>query len=531
MRNLFLFLLIVCCTTCGHYAGYKGLSEEEAQKDNPEYANTLRMRDKLKNAPSNLVITANLDDASSLLPNNRLDGEESAKLIVTITNSERGINRDVGRGFDVVCGATCNNRDIMINQNQQRLGDIDPNLSATAIFSISVSPKAVDGYAVFEIYAKESRPYEAQPVRISIPVYHLDKPRIEWTYPLDHRIEVTQDFVRISAIVTSESEIIETLVRVNGVIVNQNGNPISSNGRGGAKVVSRKEKMARFVGYPIEAVIPLNPLEDGRITIRARNTSTSTISDERIVYYKIPKHDLHLLSIGISDYENDKWDLDFADDDARAISRIFSTQQGKLFNNVTIRSLYNSDATRQNILSGLRWLESIAKPNDLTMLFIAAHGKVDFMDNFYIMPFDGDFDRSMFGIDLNDMKVMLRRIQELPSTVLLFMDTCHSGHATRGSNPINEAIRDLALAEREMIVMSATSEKGTSVEKSELGHGAFTMALIEGLEKGLADYSNSGVIYLHGLNTYVTDRVMELTDHGQKPEMKKSIVLPLFQWK
>ena len=59
-----------------------------------------------------------------------------------------------------------------------------------------------------------------------------------------------------------------------------------------------------------------------------------------------------------------------------------------------------------------------------------------------------------------------------------------------------------------------------SQEKDEWGHGAFTKALLEGLD-GQADCNKDGAVYLTELDAYVTDRVKVLTKGQQHPTTHK----------
>jgi uncharacterized caspase-like protein len=103
----------------------------------------------------------------------------------------------------------------------------------------------------------------------------------------------------------------------------------------------------------------------------------------------------------------------------------------------------------------------------------------------------------------------------------------------RGS-PIDntEAIRDLASEERGVVVMAASTGSELSQERSEWGHGAFTKAIIEGLESGKADYTADGIIYIRELDQYVSERVKALTNGEQHPTTQKPSTInrfPVFQ--
>jgi uncharacterized caspase-like protein len=104
----------------------------------------------------------------------------------------------------------------------------------------------------------------------------------------------------------------------------------------------------------------------------------------------------------------------------------------------------------------------------------------------------------------------------------------------RGGSPIDntEAIRELASEEYGVVVMTASTGKELSQERREWGHGAFTKALLEGLETNAADYSHDGIIYVHELDTYISERVKVLTNGKQHPTTQKPSTIsrfPIFQ--
>lgn len=511
--------------SCGRYAGYQGISEDEAKKANPEYYKTLRMR----NAPSNLVITARLDDSDSILPNYQLEGEESAKLIVTVKNVESGVTREVGRGYNVACRISCQNKQIRFETERKLLGDIDPGKSATTNFTILVDPEAVDGIASISIHADEGRGDPVPPFQKIIRVNHLDKPKFAWLKPTTVRTEVGTDKIQYHVRITSESNITETRVLVNNVIVIRNGRPTSETRNSEVYTNKQTKKRANLFEFDLVGKIDLLPLEDSKITIYAENEITHSVSTRRTVFYNVPKFDLYLVAIGISDYKDDQLDLRFADDDARAICNLFRTQNNKLFRKVHINEIYNTNATRQNILSAMNWLSNNAQPNDLVILFIAAHGERDESKDLFIVPTDGNPSIPSTGVKWAELS---RSLNSLQGPSLVFLDACRTGKLKRrGKLDVGRAIRHIANSEKEIFVFSAADEKGDSFETDDWGHGAFTKALLDGLGKGKADQLNTGIIYLHHLNSYVTDYVLNLTNDKQEPTLNLSKPLPLYQWR
>ncbi|MFT5469942.1 MAG: WD40 repeat protein [Verrucomicrobiales bacterium] len=307
-----------------------------------------------------------------------------------------------------------------------------------------------------------------------------------------------------------------------------------------------------------EQTIELVPGEN-RLSIYAANVHSGHTSSERVVFHTpkemqeagivansstpvdLPKElmpNLYLLSVGISEYENAALKLDYCDDDARALAKMFVAQEGKLFGSVQTRVLTDGEATREAVLKGLSWLESEATQKDIVILFLAAHGANDKRGNYYLLPTGGDFeDLRSTCVAWDDFADVLGN---LPSKTLMFLDTCHSGQlganlmtfASRGDkdaiDDASEAIRELTSDENGVVIMAASTGKEDSVEHDDWGHGAFTMALIEGIEKGGADFTKDGVIHLRELDTFVSEKVKELTGGIQHPTTVKPSTISRF---
>lgn len=99
--------------------------------------------------------------------------------------------------------------------------------------------------------------------------------------------------------------------------------------------------------------------------------------------------------------------------------------------------------------------------------------------------------------------------------VLLFLDSCHSGKVfsgtqTHGADALSLFISELASSDSGVVVFAASTGRQASQEAAAWSNGAFTKALIEGLN-GRADYRKSGRITLNMLDLYISERVKELT--------------------
>lgn len=241
---------------------------------------------------------------------------------------------------------------------------------------------------------------------------------------------------------------------------------------------------------------------------------------------------LYILSIGVSKYADKDYNLTYADTDAEAITRAFKSQQGKLYNRVETKLLTNTLADRDNILDGLEWLIRETTQKDMAVIFVAGHGTKDGGGQYYFMPHDSDMDSlRRTGVKWYEFQDTIER---LPGTRWLLADTCHSGAITgkrgmtRDTTDITDALRDLRKVEGGVVVMSAATGREASEENPSWGHGAFTLALVEGIEQMKANFNNDHRIDIKELDLYVTNRVKDLTGGRQHPMTEIPTVLPNF---
>ncbi len=353
-------------------------------------------------------------------------------------------------------------------------------------------------------------------------------PSVEWLIPSKDFLEVKENRVKIKAKVTSDSPITKVEVYVDG-------RPVSK-GRG-FKVEQTNTPTKKWVDFDVPLVNA-----ESRIQIYAANENAEGISGERIIRVKkekretdiveeaeelefdvfdyIVKPNLYLLSIGISDFTQSDYNLNYADDDAHAISQVFKNRKDKLYGNIIVKELVNEKATRHNILNEFRWLEENATQKDLVVIFIASHGFNE-KNHFYILPHDGDPENLReTGVDWQNFAEVLAN---LPSKVLMLVDACHSGQLGTNVGYVNntEALRTMSSVENGVIIMSASTGDEYSLENTDWGHGAFTLALLEGLEKGQADiFPVDKTVFIDELSTYVKPRVRSLTNNHQNPTIQ-----------
>jgi WD40 repeat protein len=242
---------------------------------------------------------------------------------------------------------------------------------------------------------------------------------------------------------------------------------------------------------------------------------------------------LYILAVGVSKYANPKYNLRFADKDARDFINSMLAQKGLLYRNVVIyhgKSLTNEEATKDEILEGLDWISKETTSNDVAMVFFSGHGVNDRNNYYYFCPYNVDPDHLLrTGVAFSDIKNALSIVA---GKALFFVDTCHSGNSLglggrRGGIDINLVVNELSSAGRGVVVFSASTSSESSYEREEWKNGAFTKSLVEGLN-GAVDDHNTGRITYTMLHLFISERVKALTKGEQHPTMIPPQTIPDF---
>jgi uncharacterized caspase-like protein len=117
-------------------------------------------------------------------------------------------------------------------------------------------------------------------------------------------------------------------------------------------------------------------------------------------------------------------------------------------------------------------------------------------------------------------------LSKVAGKAVLFLDTCHSGGLRPGRGPtdglpdVTKFANELADADAGVIVIASSTGGERSLELDLFQHGAFTQALLEGID-GAADFTEDFFIAVSELETYLADRVKALTQGRQKPVTAK----------
>lgn len=299
--------------------------------------------------------------------------------------------------------------------------------------------------------------------------------------------------------------------------------------------------------YNEEYEIELNPGSNYIQIYCTNKTGVSSLKESFTVenLKKAQESSLYLVSIGISNYRQSQYNLNFARKDAEDMVRFFSRPFGP-FTKVETKILTDSAVTRENILE-LKTFLSQAKPNDAVIFFMAGHGVLDDDLEYYLASYDMDFKNPQLrGIPYETIDELLDNTRSRKK--VLFIDACHSGEIDKdevidvevieseqgdikfrsaGVGLINKnetnaldlaktLFADMRLNNGATVISSAGGTE-FAIESENWRNGAFTYCLLYGLSSGKADLDKNKVILLSELQEYLLTEVNKLTNGKQTP--------------
>ena len=232
------------------------------------------------------------------------------------------------------------------------------------------------------------------------------------------------------------------------------------------------------------------------------------------------KPDLYLLVVGINVHKNAEFNLRVARSDADAFRDGLTRRGESIFAADHVSVLHDEQATRTAILAALDEVGAQAQPKDVFALYFAGHGvMMPDTNRFYLATHEvsrtdaepGAGSIVTEGITDEELKGALQRIRALKQVV--FLDACHSGVADLVAQAMGASdevvIKKLSRAAGTW-VFTAADKQQYAVEDTELGHGLFTYALIEGMDGDADTGARDGFVKLSELQPYVVETVEKL---------------------
>ena len=329
--------------------------------------------------------------------------------------------------------------------------------------------------------------------------------------------------------------------------IDVNGVPVQ-----GTSGISLRKKASKSWQQEVEVELSAgrNKIDLSVLNAKGAESLKETLS----INYDAPpaKPNLYVVVVGVSDYEDARFRLTYADKDARDLADLFESKKDR-FGEVTIQRILNRDATRENILKAKDFLKG-SRVDDMVVLFFAGHGLLDSKLDYYFGTADIDFKNpGKRGLPYDAIEDLLDGIRARKK--LLLMDTCHSGELDKEDVKVVHAEKKLddevkvrtfrgldfeisskvGLGNSYQLLqgMFADLRRGTgavvissaggaefALESAAWKNGVFTHALIRGL-KGEADRNRDGQVQVSELRDFVEQEVRRLTNGRQVPTARR----------
>jgi uncharacterized caspase-like protein len=151
---------------------------------------------------------------------------------------------------------------------------------------------------------------------------------------------------------------------------------------------------------------------------------------------------------------------------------------------------------------------------DLAIVFFACHG-VKKKKDYYLLTHETDqADLAKTALPGDKLR---QHLAGFKCKVLLMLDACHSGDFGSLRPSVEDLSRDVAEAEYSITVMCAAM--GNERAEGKAGHGLFTRAVLDALEKkpGVPYNAFNHRIYVNHIQSYVLDSVRHHSDERQHP--------------
>jgi WD40 repeat protein len=300
----------------------------------------------------------------------------------------------------------------------------------------------------------------------------------------------------------------------------QNGKLLNDGTRGFKPVVAGGNQSQR------DFEVVLLPGENRFRAIAINNQRTESRAEEITIQYKttaeekkkMPGITLYTIIVGVNQYKNSKYNLNYAEADATALRDQLKNNCGSVVAECKDYFILNDKAVKEGILTALEQVSATAKAEDLFVFYFAGHGVMNEAQTFYLVPNDvtqiygNEGALAQKGISAQDLKEYSTKIKAQKQVFIL--DACHSSGAlqaftSRGAAE-EKAIAQLARSTGTHWLTAAGSEQYAS-EFAQLGHGVFTFALLEGF-KGAADRNGDGKVTIKEMDAYLQDQVPILTE-------------------
>jgi WD40 repeat protein/uncharacterized caspase-like protein len=274
------------------------------------------------------------------------------------------------------------------------------------------------------------------------------------------------------------------------------------------------------------------------------------------------KGDLYVICMGVSTYNDTRFNLRYAAKDATDMMERLTKNDGR-YNNVYKRLLVNEQVVKQNIYALSSFLAN-TKPEDMIVVFLAGHGILDKNFEYFYGTYDLDFNEpEKNGVSYEQIESIFALVKAQKK--LLIMDTCHSGELDKDEieegDKAEVEIKDVSfravgagIRTRESfgvansmelmnmlftdvkrgtgtVVISSAGGAEFAMESGEWKNGLFTYCLLSAQGDYTADINRDQHFSVSEIRKYTYDKVVELSGGRQKPTTRSdNLALDFILW-
>jgi hypothetical protein len=272
-----------------------------------------------------------------------------------------------------------------------------------------------------------------------------------------------------------------------------------------------------------EPAVTLTALAYDQNSLQAREEVRLTRGAAVTAAPDAPRGTLYVLSAGVSQYANPKFNLKYASHDADTFADLWKQQGGALYKSVSVTRLTDAEATAPRLRAALFQILESATENDTVALFLSGHGVQVGDSDYYFATHEID---PSTGARVAETALPWKVLQTTLAAVkarrvLLFLDACHSGNALGTQQAESERMAELLVKRAGVMVFASSRGSEYSYELDAAKQGAFTAALVEAIAGGKADLEiggrRDGIVTAEELLVYLRARVPQLTHNRQTP--------------
>jgi uncharacterized repeat protein (TIGR01451 family) len=200
------------------------------------------------------------------------------------------------------------------------------------------------------------------------------------------------------------------------------------------------------------------------------------------------------LIIGIDEYSGEWPPLKNAVNDAKGVADILTSKYTFQY----MKTLYNKDATRDNILKEFEVLLQKVKENDNVLIYYSGHGEyIQNMDKGFWVPVDASAKSISKYISNEDIRSFLTGIHS--KHTLLVTDACFSGDIFRGKTmtiPYENSTRYYSkmysLSSRKALTSGGVEPV---IDRGKDNHSIFAFYFLEALKNNTEKYFDAGQVF------------------------------------